>query len=284
MSEHGTPPRGPAGRMVVGRMVIGRELVGKVMVGISVLGLVASIVAAVVAWQVIGQLGRSVDESLAVGVDALATVELTLDVADDVVTAVDDGLGSVGATLDAVADLVDEVVVVSGTTAELAADVGPAIARIDDALGTLEGVTGTVDRVLRQLSGIPFGPSYDPEVPLDETIAAIRDDLAPLADSLLEAGSDLEGFVAGSAVLRAELDALNDDVARVRSSLAGSGELIESYRRSAGDALVVSARSRDDLDADVLRARVLVVALAATFAAGQIVPAWLGRELIAGRS
>ena len=107
--------------------------------------------------------------------------------------------------------------------------------------------------------------------------------LAVSADSLLEAGSDLEGFVAGSAVLRAELDALVDDVARVRTSLAGSGELVESYRRSTGDALAVSAQSRDDLDADVARARVLVVVLAAAFAAGQVVPAWLGRELIAGR-
>lgn len=260
-----------------------RATLGKVMVVIAAFGLVASIVAAVVAWQVIGQVGRSLDDSLAVGADALATVELTLDVADDVVAGVDDGLGSVVATLDAVADLVDEVVIVSRTTAGLATDVGPAIGRIDDALATLESVTGTVDRVLRQLSSIPFGPSYDPELPLDETVAAIRDDLAPLADSLLEAGSDLEGFVAGSAVLRAELDALVDDVARVRTSLAGSGELVESYRRSTGDALAVSAQSRDDLDADVARARVLVVVLAAAFAAGQVVPAWLGRELIAGR-
>lgn len=260
-----------------------RPVIGKVMVVIAVFAVVASIAAAVVAWQVIGQLGDSVDESLAVGADALVTVDLTLDVADDVVAAVDDGLGSVVATLDAVADLVDEVVVVSATTAELAIEVGPAIGRVDDALGTLEGVSATVDRVLRQLSNIPFGPAYDPELPLDESIGAIRADLAPLADSLIDAASDLDGFGAGSAVLRAELEVLTDDVGRVRTSLAGSGELIESYRRSAAEALAVSARSRDDLDADVARARVLVIVLAATFAAGQVVPAWLGRELMSGR-
>lgn len=249
------------------------------MMAVAALGVVTALVGTVVAWQFVGELSRSVDRSLALGEDALVTLDATLDVAEEVIGAVDDGLDGVVSTLRVVADVVDDTAAVSTATVEVAGEIAPSIDRIDDALASLQSVTGTIDTVLRQLSQVPFGPSYDPDTSFDQAVADVRTDLAPIADSLRDAAAELDAFSDGSGVLAAELDALASDVEEVRRSLAGSESLLEAYRATSAEALLLARGTRDDVDTDLTRTRLLVVLLGLTFAAGQIVPAWIGREL-----
>lgn len=261
---------------------ISRRTAGRIMVGVAVVGFVLAIVGTAVAWQLVGQLGRSTDRSLALGQEALISVDATLDLADGVIEAVDGGLGSVSSTLGAVAGTVDGSFAVASATADLARDLGPSLERVDDALGSLEAVTGTVDTVLRQLSQIPFGPSYDPETPFNEAISDVRRDLAPIAASLEAAADDLDQFVNGSDDLAGELLGLQAEVDALRASLAGSGALIEDYRRTSAQAALLAASTRSELDDDLTRSRIFIVVLGLTVAVGQIVPAWVGRTLLSG--
>jgi hypothetical protein len=259
---------------------VSRRMAGRVMVGVAVVGVVVSLVGTIVAWQFVGQLSRSSDRSLALGEDALVTLEATLDVAEEVIGAVDDGLEGVVSTLDVVADVVSDTATVSESTAALAGEIAPSIEGIDDALRSLESVTGSIDSVLRQLSGIPFGPRYDPETSFDAAVARLRADLVPIADSLEGAAAELGEFAEGSDALTAELDALAVDVEEVRRQLAGSEALLDAYRVTTADALDLAGTTRDDLGTDLARTRLLIVLLGLTFAVGQIVPAWVGRELL----
>jgi hypothetical protein len=259
---------------------VSRRMAGRVMVGVAVVGVVVSLVGTIVAWQFVGQLSRSSDRSLALGEDALVTLDATLDVAEEVIGAVDDGLEGVVSTLDVVADVVSDTATVSESTAALAGEIAPSIEGIDDALRSLESVTGSIDSVLRQLSSIPFGPRYDPETSFDAAVARLRADLVPIADSLEGAAAELGEFAEGSDALTAELAALAGDVEEVRRQLAGSEALLDAYRVTTGDALDLAGTTRDDLGTDLARTRLLIVLLGLTFAVGQIVPAWVGRELL----
>lgn len=263
----------------VARTWMSRHTAGRVMIAVAVFGVVVALVGTVVAWQFVGQLSRSADRSLVIGEDALVTLDATLDVAEDVLGSVDEGLGGVVSTLTVVGDVVDDTSAVSTATVELAGEIAPSIDRIDDALASLQSVTSTIDTVLRQLSQVPFGPSYDPETSFDQAIADVRADLTPIGDSLRDAADELGTFSDGSGELTAELSALAADVEEVRRSLAGSESLLESYRTTSSEALLLAQETRSDLDADLGRTRLLIVLLGLALAAGQIVPAWIGREL-----
>jgi hypothetical protein len=60
----------------------------------------------------------------------------------------------------------------------------------------------------------------------------------------------------------------------------GSSALLDQYRASAAEALELARASRDDLETDRTRSRIAAVVLGLTIALGQVVPAWVGRELL----
>ena len=90
----------------------------------------------------------------------------------------------------------------------------------------------------------------------------------------------LESFSDSSDELSSDLAALVQNVAAVRTALGGSADVLEEYRAAAADARDLASRTRSDLDGDLLRTRVLIVILGVTVAVGQIVPFWVGRELL----
>lgn len=59
-----------------------------------------------------------------------------------------------------------------------------------------------------------------------------------------------------------------------------SAELVGRYRHQAGRAGDLVVDSRDDLDSSVTAMRVLVVLGGLVFAAGQLVPLWVGSRLL----
>ena len=64
---------------------------GAIMQTIAVIGVVVAAFAAVVAWTFVGDLDRNLDQSLAIGEDAAATLSETIDVAEDVIESLDQG-------------------------------------------------------------------------------------------------------------------------------------------------------------------------------------------------
>jgi hypothetical protein len=69
-------------------------------------------------------------------------------------------------------------------------------------------------------------------------------------------------------------------VATVSEQLDGSAALIVQYRSGTDEARRIALDARDDLAADRTLTRLLIVLGGLTFAAGQLVPFWVGRELV----
>jgi methyl-accepting chemotaxis protein len=261
------------------RAVLNRRSLGRAVMVAAIVAAITCLIGIIVAWQLVGDLGRTTKSSLVIAGDTLATVDDTLDVADSVIQSVHGGIGTVQDSLTTLTTAVDDGSSTLGVVSDLTADIAPSVERIASGLGGLETAAATVDGVLQQLSDLPFGPDYDPEAGLASQVQLIRDDLQPIADDLTNASGTLSDLAASSDAVIARLDELSADLDDIERSLAESGELIERYRRSTADALALATTTREDLDRDIWLSRILIVVLGLAIAVGQVAPFRIGREL-----
>jgi hypothetical protein len=272
----------PPGARAVGaddERVAGDRWAARLMRSIAALGVVTSLVVAVVTWQFLSDLDRNLDRSLAIGEDAASTLTETIDVAGEVVDALDDGLGTIGSTLDEVARTTQDTQEVAGATADLAASLPSTFEDVDAALATVESLSGTIDGALRAASRIPLGPDYDPEVPFPVAVGDLREAFGPLGSDLTRIAEELESFSDGSGAVGTELEAVRADVDRTRLALVDSDRLLDQYRDAAEQAGDLARTSRDDFDRSLRLARWAAVLVALLIAASQYVPWWLSRRL-----
>lgn len=252
---------------------------GTVLQTIAVIGVVVALVGSVVAWRFLTTLDRNLDQSLVIGEDAAATLVDTIDVADEVITDLDTGLGTLDRTLVTVASTTEETGGVAESAAEIAARLPDGFDDVDTALGTVESLSATIDSTLRAASRIPLGPDYDPETPLPDAIADVRAAFDPIGDDLGELAERLDGFATGTGDLSADLDEVRADLADTRESLEASDQLLARYRASAVDAEQLARTGRDDFGSGLAAMRVVIVLLGLFGAAAQYVPWYLGRRL-----
>ena len=173
-----------------------RRSAGRIMVVIAYVGVVSALVGAVVGWQFLGELSDANKQGLVLAEETLSAVDTSLDVANDVVDAVDDALAALSSTILAVGDGIDATTAVAGSTAQLAATLPDTIDRIDNGLGSLESIAGTIDTTLGALSRIPLAPDYNPDVPLGDAVTDLRAAIGPLADDI-RAATDRPRHVLG---------------------------------------------------------------------------------------
>jgi hypothetical protein len=261
------------------RVVVNRRSLGRAIMVAAVVACVTSVVGIVVAWQLVGELAHTTRSSLAIVGDTLVTVDDTLDVADSVVETVDGGIGTVRDSLVTISTNVENGAAALDAFADLTERLPANLERIDSGLGGLQSTADAVDSVLRQLSDIPFGPDYDPEVGLAASVQSMRDDLQPIADELSKASGSLNELAQSSDDVIDRLDALADDLRAVDRSLDESRALIERYRASTADAATLAKTTQDELDRDVWLSRILILVLGLSIAVGQIAPFRIGREL-----
>ena len=73
---------------------------------------------------------------------------------------------------------------------------------------------------------------------------------------------------------------LSSDVQRLDQQLAQVSTLVDRYATTAANAQIVTAASRDNLQPSARSARIPLILLGFLFAAGQILPIWIGKELL----
>ncbi|MAT06599.1 MAG: hypothetical protein CL424_16290 [Acidimicrobiaceae bacterium] len=252
---------------------------GTAMQAIAVLGVVVTVVAAVVGWRFLTSLDRNLEQSLVIGEDAAATLVDTIDVADEVITDLDAGLDTLGRTLDTVSSTTEATGGVASSAAEIAGRLPDDFDDVDAALATVESLGETIDSALRAASRIPLGPDYDPATPLPEAIADVRAAFDPIGGDLGELAERLGAFADGTGDLSGDLSAVRADLDRTRASLDSSQSLLERYRTSAVDAERLAREGRDDVGSAITATRLAVLALGVFGVIAQYVPWYLGRRL-----
>lgn len=249
---------------------------------IAIAGVVVAIIGTVVIWVFLGDLEDTTDRSLLIGEQATITLNETIDVAEQVLSAVDDGLVTVQATLGTLDDVLQSTAGLADATGSLSAALPATFDNIDAALATVQNLAETVDSTLSALSSLPFGPDYNPDVPFPDAIGNLRGALEPISQQLTTISAELQDFAAGSGDLNAEIDSLVADVERTRDALAGTDDLLAQYRQTTTEAGQLAAETRDNLSGSVLRMRIVLIALALLLALSQFVP-WTMASLIEER-
>ena len=285
MSEPDPPPApadtepGAVEPGVVGDTALADRRAGAVMRAIAVVGVVVALLATVVVWRFLTDLDTNLDQSLVIGEEAAATLVDTIDVADEVVTNLDDGLDTLDRTLVTVSSTTSDTGGVASSAAEIAGRLPSSFDDVDAALARVESLSGTIDSALRTASRIPLGPDYDPETPLPEAVADVRAAFQPIGADLEELSTRLDDFAGGTDQLAVDLDDVRSDVEGTRASLADSQALLDRYRETAMRAQTLARTSRDDFGGSLRWTRIAVVLLGAFALAAQYVPWYLGGRL-----
>ena len=239
---------------------------------IAVLGVVVAVVGTVVIWDFLGDLETSTERSLLIGEQVTATLTDTIDVAEEVLTAVDSSLATVQATLETLSDVVASTSGLAGAASSLSSTLPAGFENIDAALATVESLGGTVDSALTTLSQLPFGPDYDPETGFADAVQGLRDSIDPIAQDVTTISTELENFASSTDELTAQIDALVPDVEQARQALTGTDELLDQYREATVEANQLAASTRDQLSGSMTRTRWVLVALGLLLALTQYVP------------
>jgi methyl-accepting chemotaxis protein len=253
---------------------------GRIMVAVAAVGLVVAVVGTVVAWQLVGEVGGAAEESLAITDESVATIEDTIVVAGRVVDDVGAALGALDDVLVQLRDGTRHVEPVLTDVEALTSDVPVALGEFQETLDRVAGAAGEIDAILVQLARLPLAPSYDPETTLSAQLRQLSLDLDPVIDTLAGSGDDIAALRGTTTQLRTELAGLTVDVRAIVARMDESSELVGRYRDQAGRAGDLVADGRQDLDGSVSAMRLLVVLGGLVFAAGQLVPLWVGAGLL----
>ena len=245
---------------------------------IAVLGLVVSVVGTVIVWQFLGDLERNTERSLLIGEEAATTLVDTVDVADEVVQGLDEGLATLESTFQALDLVIVSTVDVASSTAALAGELPAQLEEVDRGFASLQSIGETVDNTLSALSDIPFGPDYDPDGSFTDSIREIRASMEPLQEDLAAIATELSTFADGSGGLQRQLRSLAADVDRTRAALDGTDSLLDRYRDTAEEARQLAASSRPDLADSMTATRWVVVLVALLIAVSQVIP-WVVADL-----
>lgn len=252
------------------------------MIAIATSGLVVALVGTVLAWQLVGQLHETIDESLVVTNESLASIEDTVVLADDVIDDVSTGLSTLDDALLTLEQGFAESAPLIEDVGALSADVPTALARVQQTLRGVGSAAGEVDAVLGQLSSLPFAPDFNRETSLSAQINQLTADIDPIIATLESSAGDLEQLAASTEALQADVAALAEDVAAVGENLEESSRLVSDYRDQAGQAATLASDTQAELRSNVRNMRLLIVAAGLVFAASQFIPLWVGAELLSG--
>lgn len=251
---------------------------GRWLFGVGVVGIVASLAVGISGWIVAGRAVDTVERTIApvggmVGdlADSIDASRVLFERTTEAVESIETASRSSVRTITSVSVLIEE-------TADIA---GSGVAdSLEAALETLPGLISTgrvIDNTMSALS--LFGVDYDPEMPLDESLADLEEALRPLPDQirdqigLLE---DIEDDLDGIAGDGRELSAV---LLETRLDMANAERVLRSASRNAATAAEnVETIATEIGDYEVL-ARLIAVAAAVALLVGSLAPLLVGLHL-----
>ena len=130
------------------------------------------------------------------------------------------------------------------------------------------------------LERVPFGPSYNPEQPFDQAITNLSKAIEPLPGQLRALGGDLQRVGGSADTVTAQMADLATDIDTLDTQLGNVAALVDRYTDTVAHAEDLAGTSRHHLADSARWAELLLILFGAVFAFGQIVPLWLGSDLV----
>lgn len=214
------------------------RILGTLYLAGSIIGLLIGLVGLVALWVTRPVVVRSVTGSVAL-------LGRTLTATQDTITILDTSLQQASADLDLVQAMMRDI---SGTldnsrgmldkTANLVGgQLVDFLKNTSTSLDSVQSSATVVDNMLRTITGIPLigpwlgGQSYNPPVPLGESVANVKKSIDPLPNTLSGVQKDLITSSANVAAIKGQMDTLTQQVGAIKTSVSQSRSVVNDYRQ-----------------------------------------------------
>jgi methyl-accepting chemotaxis protein len=258
-----------------------RQLAARILLAVGGIGIVVSLLGAAVGLRAVAVLGDLVADDGVLSSDALATLEGSVQVAQDTVASIEGSLTQIEATTRDLAHAFQDSEELLGATADLSEQqIAGSVAAVSSALPGLIEAASVVDAALVALSAVPFAPAYAPPEPLDASLRRLQREMDGLPEDLEQQAHLIRQASARLGDVWEGTEQIADDLAASRLHLHTAAELLDSYAETASEATDVVADSRQALGRQLRAARVLIAVLGLVLAVGQTVPLAAGWLLL----
>lgn len=253
----------------------------QVLVTAGSVGIVATLVATSLGLVGLGNLDRSLARSVGVTSDAVEALAATVEVADELVGEVASTLDSAALGTRAAAGGAEATVEVLDGAADVTGnDVAGSLAAVEDALPALIDVAAVIDSTLGALDRLPLGPTYDPDVPFDDALRDLQDELEGLPSALRDEAALLRDGAVELGDVGRSARFIADDLDELARTLRASGDVLDDVAATADEAARVLAEDVAGMGAGLTAARIMVVLAGLGLVAAQAVPVLAGWLLL----
>lgn len=261
--------------------MVNRQLAGRLLLAVGAVGLLVSLLASVVGVRLLGEVEQALDRSLVLTGESLAALDATIAVTEDTIVLLEGTLRQTEATTrDLSTGMADGEDLLDATADLSEHQIADSVAALEEVLPALIETAAVIDRALTALSGVPFGPEYDPAEPFDDSLRTLHGELAGLSDDVRDQAELIRSTGESLGTVRDGTEAIADDLAALGGRLDTAAGLLNDYAATATEARALVDDSQTGLGLQLQLARVLVVVLAATLALGQVVPLGIGWFLL----
>ncbi len=274
-----------------------RRIIGFFLLFLGLAGIGLSIGGVVVGQRLIDEIGLSLEDSLLFTANSLTTLEDSLQLTKTTLTDVNKGLDTLEATalntgqsVSQTRPLLDQIALIASH------DVPNNIDAVQTALPDMAQVAGTVDETLRSLSnfnlnqnilGIPLSfdlnIDYDPAQPLDQSINEISHNLTGLSKDFRKLESNFEITSQNIDLISQDIVAISEDLEVINSRLAEFDPLLGDYIKLVGEIKSSLIQTRTTLRSRLEFVKLGLVVLMIWLGLNQIIPLYLGWELVRGQ-
>ena len=274
-----------------------RRLLGVVMLLIGVIGVAISIFGMIIGQRLVDEMAAGLDANLALTLESLDTVYDSLLLTRDMVTEINEGLGTVETAADNVAlalnntgPLLRQISSVTGN------EVPESLEAVQESIPALLEVATTIDETLYVLSdfqidqsilGIPLrwnlGVDYDPEVPFATSVEELGNSLDGLPSQLREMQIYIDVSEENVETIGTDVMVIADDLSAINENVAELDPLLEEYLATVTAFSDSLRQSRAQLAEQVRMVKIVLTVVLAWIGLTQIAPLYLGWELIRER-
>ncbi|MBN1665878.1 MAG: hypothetical protein JW862_02280 [Anaerolineales bacterium] len=151
---------------------------------------------------------------------------------------------------------------------------------VDDTLMWLSGFSITIPTFIGQPIVFDLGVDYNPEVPLDEALAAVSDSIVDVPENLRGLETDLSNADANLVLISADLETLSENLAVTSQELSEIHPELDDLAAALAEILTVVERSQERLPAQVKLLSAGLWAICALLALSQVPGLFFGWFLL----
>ena len=273
-----------------------RRILGIILIGIGLSGMALGVLGARVGRDVLDGLSAGTKAGLTLALDSLDTVSDSLTLARQTIADVKTSLETVQTTADDVAvSLEDSQPMLADVAAIAGQDLPRSVETIQSAIPNAAQAADAVDSTLTTLNrfkidtsilGFPIqydlGINYDPAVPFSEAVLAIGRSLDDMPDRLRGLETALQDTAVNLQTITEDMHTLSTDLRGINDSLLAFDPLIADYIRIVTETSDSLRLLRGQIDQQVESAKLIITIGMVWLVASQIVPLYLGVELLTG--